>query len=200
MKNFSIAVATAASILALSTAASAHTVSYGYLAGANPGEVDFWFGSYHPYGVPTLAAIPIEGALDLVGVNGTTYASQQFTFDLKSVSLPTGLVTDDNYFYADTATVYRNDPSLVYSWMGVTVTGLDAGDYQFSFVDVNTTAFWDNWDSSLNAPFTLTSGNIGGGGTQGPSVVPLPAALPLMASGFGLMGFFGLRKSKKKSS
>jgi LPXTG-motif cell wall-anchored protein len=32
------------------------------------------------------------------------------------------------------------------------------------------------------------------------SATPLPAALPLFASGIGLMGFFGLRKKKQRKS
>ncbi|SMX22494.1 hypothetical protein [Boseongicola aestuarii] len=175
--------------------AFAHTVSFGYVAGANAGEVEFWFGSYHWNGGDVLN-IPFESQLSLVGTGGTSYGPSIFSFDMSSISLPSGLVTGDNYFYADTATSYENNPSSVVSWMGVTATGLDAGDYQFELQNTSsTTAFWELWDNSIQAPFTLRTGDIGGGGTD-PNVIPLPAGFPMLIGGLGLLGLLTRRLNK----
>ncbi len=196
-----------AAILGVSgaVAASAHTVSYGYVAGASPGEVEFWFGSYHANG-GSLAGIPFESQMVLQGEGGTSYGPQIFTPTLKSLTLPTGLVLGDNYtcnasFAAsytscDTAT---GSTLPVVSWMGVVATGLNAGDYSFQLQDAaNTTAFWSVWDQTIGAPFTLESGDIGGGGTDpdSPSEVPLPAGLPLLLGGLGM---FGLASKRRKA-
>ena len=168
--------------------AAAHTVSYGYIAGANPGEVDFWFGSYHT------GAIPFESQLSLSGVDGTVYGPSIFNFDTTSSTLPTGLTLDDNYFCADT---YPSCGTNVFSWMGVTATGLNAGEYVFELQNTSsTTAFWFIWDDSIGAQFTLSSGDIGGGGTN-PSVVPLPASMPLLLAGLG--GFALFRRKRLKA-
>ncbi len=188
MKKFTLAIVAAAGLFTMASAANAFTVTYGYLVGSTPGEVEFWFGSDHGNGGST-AGIPNEGALNLVGIGGTSYAPQQFNFDLLSTTLPTGLVTDVNYFYADSATGHRNQPGHVRSWIGVRIAGLIAGDYQFSFSDTNTSSFWEQWDQSLSGTVTVPA--------LSPSVVPVPAALPLMASGFAMMGFFGMRRRKR---
>ena len=79
--------------------------------------------------------------------------------------------------------------------MSVTATGLDAGDYTFELQNTaTTTQFWELWDNSIGAQFTLTSGNIGGGGTGGPSAVPLPASSLMLLAGLGGLGFAGRRK------
>lgn len=60
-----------------------------------------------------------------------------------------------------------------------------------------------SWDLfSLNpaqceAPCNLPTGT---GGTISPSATPLPAALPLFASGFGVMGWFGWRRKRKHAT
>ncbi len=191
-----------AAVVTVSTvvAAAAHTVAYGYTPGTNAGEVDFWFGSYHPNG-GNVNNIPFESQLSLSGVNGTAYGPQIFNFDKRSIALPSGLVTGTNYFYADTATAYENDPSLVVSWMGVTATGLNPGDYSFVLQNTSsTTAFWQLWDDSIGAQFTLEGQDIGGGGNDpSPTApVPVPAALPLLVSSLGLVGAMGMRRRSRK--
>ena len=187
--NIAKTFAMAFSLLAGSAvAALAHTVSYGYIAGENPGEVDFWFGSYHsPSG-----GIPFESQLSLSGVDGTAYGPSIFNFDATSTTLPTGLAFGDNYFCADT---YSACGTNVFSWMGVTATGLNAGEYVFELQNTSsTTAFWQLWDDSIGTQFTLSSGDIGGGGTS-PSEVPLPASMPLILMGLG--GIALLRMKRK---
>jgi hypothetical protein len=45
------AAAAAAALITCAVSALAHTMTCGYFTGANLGEIEFWFGSYHtPYG------------------------------------------------------------------------------------------------------------------------------------------------------
>lgn len=187
--------AAVAAVLAVGsvTTAIAHTVSYGFTAGANAGEVTFWMGSYHG------GTIPLEGALQLQGENGNTYGPTVTDFDTTSSSLPTGLTYGDNYFFsAAFEGIYgvqggTSFPAI--AWMGVTISGLSAGDYSFQIVDGTNpfTVFWQPWDNSIGSTFTLDSGDIGGGGV---SEVPLPASLPLVLAGLGAFGLMRRRQQK----
>ena len=130
--------------------------------------------------------------MDLVGVNGTAYGSTSHTFDVLSSILPTGLVEDDNYFDIGTGPGGCGvcDFAGVNFWQGVSVTGLSAGDYQFSFTNpAGTTVVFEPWDDTIGAPFTLEAGDIG------TSAVPLPAALPLLLGALGAFGFLRRRKT-----
>lgn len=135
-----LGVALSAAILAMSGAASAHTISLGSLNAGAPGSVTIWLGSYH-------TGAPNEGSLT---IGGNTYA-----FNLLAASLPTGLIDGVNNFYApnvggavgqyDQAT---NGTGLsVTRWQGVTVTGLSAGLQPYSITGMNTVNFSD-WNSS----------------------------------------------------
>lgn len=169
------------SLLAAASTSQAHTISLGSVNAGAPGSVTIWLGSYH-------TDAPNEGALTL---NGVTKA-----FDIVSDSLPTGLVTGTNYFFADTVSHTQGDfDSAVNStccsvsrWQGVTFTGLMPGDYSYAISGMLSVdwADWNsdrsNWTGTVNIP-TSSSG------------VPEPASAAL----FGL-GFLGLAAARRRKS
>ena len=75
--------------------AFAHTVSYGYVAGTQPGAYTFWFGTYHS----AATANYTEGSLQLTCGGGFNSA---VAFVKTATTLvytqPVGLVTGTNYF------------------------------------------------------------------------------------------------------
>jgi hypothetical protein len=164
--------------------ASAHTVAFGYTPGTNTGEVTFWMGSYH-------TGSPIEGALQLQGVNGNTYGPSTTDFSASTSTMPAGLVYNTNWFFSSNFEANYGLQGVglpVQTWMSVTVGGLSAGDYTFNLVTGTTpfTAHWSPWDSSIGAAFTL--------GTQDIANVPLPAAFPLLLAALGGLGFAARRR------
>ena len=79
--------ALAALFLALfTTAAQAHTISYGYVAGTQPGTYTFWYGSYHTTTNFT------EGSLKLTCGGGFSSTVSFGTQNNLVYSLPSGLV------------------------------------------------------------------------------------------------------------
>jgi large repetitive protein len=77
-------------LLGVASSASAHTVSYGYVPGTQPGQYTFWFGTYHT-GVNYT-----EGQIQLTcggGYSATT------SFTSLVLTRPAGLVAGTNYFY-----------------------------------------------------------------------------------------------------
>ena len=131
--------ALSAVVLALSGAASAHTVSLGSINAGAPGSVTIWLGSYH-------TGAPNEGSLT---IGGNTYA-----FNLLAASLPSGLVDGTNNFYAPNSggatgqyNQSTNNTITVTRWQGVTVTGLSAGLQPYTISGMNTVNFSD-WNSS----------------------------------------------------
>ena len=193
-------------------AANAHTISIGFTAGTNPGEATFWVGNY-THGTP--GNVPNEGSISLVGVEGTSFGPVTSLFDINTLSKPTGLTDGTNNFYVsgrlngtgvlvDTINPFLTVCSacgVVTAWQGKTISGLNPGKYQFSFIEQsNPTADWTQWNGSLNETLTITGSEIGGGGTNvgggGINVVPLPAGSWLMLAGIGaLAGFRFKRKS-----
>ncbi len=197
----SIAAAIAAtSLLGFNSAANAHAISIGYEnAGVN--AVTIWLGTY----ATGHAALVNEGSMQLEGVNGTTFGPTVTLFNQLTASKPGGLLDGVTNFYAPDTTGALVDSEASFNtvcsacgpivrWQGVTFSGLSAGDYQFTWVPAaNPTAQWDIWNPNLNGVFTLTDEVVNpGDGT--PNVVPLPAALPLLIGGLGLMGLAGRRR------
>ena len=88
--------ALAAFMLSLATCfcsvAHAHTVAYGYVAGTQPGQYTFWFGTYHSIATANYT----EGSLRLT-CGGGFAATVPFTTLV--TTKPTGLVTGTNYYY-----------------------------------------------------------------------------------------------------
>jgi hypothetical protein len=211
MKKLIVRLALATAVTMWAGIASAHTVALGYVPGANAGDVTFWVGNYTHSGVP--GNVANEGSLRLSGQNGNTYGPTTILFDLNTTTKPLGLADGTNYFYASGNVGQAGNPlvgdySLSYitdcpacgpvtGWQGVAFSGLSVGDYMFEFIEqANPTQDWTEWNDSLNNIFTLLEGDVGGGG---PSVVPLPAALPLYAAGLAVMGLLGWRKRQKIS-
>jgi hypothetical protein len=153
-------------------------------------------GSYHS---PSENGNNNEGAMDLVGINSTSFGPASYSFNLVSSSLPSGLTPGDNYFCDSSYGTFGGGGcdagAGVYFWQGVTVTGLSPGDYSFSFTNpAGTTQVFAPWSQNLGASFTLDAGDIGGG--DGPSPVPLPAGAGLLLAGLGAIGFAARRRRK----
>jgi len=179
----------------ITSKASAHTTSLGYIAGINPGEVVFWTGSYAHGGAPVN-----EGTLTLTGISGTTFGPTTKAFDIVPTSTkPLGLVDGTNNFYWSWPTItFPNNtesaPGLgpVVVWQGVVFSGLNPGDYSASCgATCGTTVQWDSLGSGT-VNLTLEGQDIGGGGTS--NSVPEPASMLLFAS--GLVGAFVKRRKR----
>lgn len=182
--------------------ASAHTVTIGYTPGTGTGEVNLWVGSYH--GDDIGDGPNLEGSMHLFGVNGTTFdATVPFNIEHASGTPPSGLVVGTNMFFSPSYLAGSCGGSTtdclaqLNSWEGVTISGLSAGDYQFSYIaPPNASAHWADWGDLGSLTIHLTTGDIGGGGDGGGNDVPEPETLALL--GIGLLGV-GLSKRKKQS-
>tara|TARA_R110002012_G_scaffold46981_4_gene123482 strand:- start:5019 stop:6605 length:1587 start_codon:yes stop_codon:yes gene_type:complete len=174
------ATALAASVTLSPLSALAHTNAVGY-SGDGSGNVTFWYGNWHSNtgsnGVTT------EGEIKLEGVNGNTYTTTIVDFDTFVIydpaadNTPDGLVSGTNLFQSDgTTLVPVGDPgvnnSTVYTWQGATFSGLEAGDYQFTYIPVGdpessdptgtATMDWTPQDEVIrSSEFTLTAEVIG---------------------------------------
>jgi fibronectin-binding autotransporter adhesin len=209
----STAAACIAAFAAMSGAANAHSISIGY-ENAGPGAVSIFLGTYSV----GHAADTLEGSLTLQGVLGTAFGPSTLAFDILIPSgpggtvgsKPAGLIDGVTNFYIPGIT--DPDAALVGSeagfnascpacgpvthWQGVTFTGLLSGDYQFTWIPIaNPTAQWDIINNNMNGVFSLSGSVVNGDGTT-----PLPAALPLFASGIGGLGLLSWRKRRKAAA
>jgi hypothetical protein len=176
----------ALAFLAAFGTANAHTITIGY-ANAGPGSVTFWYGSYHNYGAPELT----EGTMTLVGISGNPFPSTTVPFTLSSATKPVGLIDGTTNFYATNAGPLAptdvDGLGPVLSWQGVTFTGLQVGQYQFTYNPIAIpSAHWAPWNLQVQTnTATVTQGLLGAS-----AVIPTldPAMLALMAlvvAGFG---------------
>ena len=80
--------------------AVAHTVSYGYVAGTQPGQYTFWFGTYHTSTAAGVSPVNYtEGNLQLTCGGGFSQTLSFGTQNNLVYTLPAGLVKGSNYFY-----------------------------------------------------------------------------------------------------
>lgn len=189
----------AAVMFSASGNANAHAFSIGYEnAGVN--SVSVWLGTYE-HGIMSK-----EGSLNLLGVNGNTFASTTVAYNLLVSSKPGGLVDGTTNFFVSTP-LNVNGPlvgsdaiwlSSICSacgpanhWQGATFSGLSAGDYQFTYVPrANPTQEWTPVNDSLNGVFTISGAVL--------TPVPEPETYALMLAGLGLVGGFARRRKQKR--
>ena len=190
----------ALALLAAVGVANAHTVSIGF-ANAGPGSVSFWYGSYHSYDLANLT----EGSFNLVGINGNTFPSTTVVFSLNAGTKPAGLVDGTTNFYADNANGLTptctlgagNCPTTGTpgsdSWQGVTFSGLQVGQYRFTYIPIaSPSAHWNPWNTAVqSSTVTITQGVLGVA-----MVIPTldPAILALMALVVAGLGVLVLRR------
>ena len=187
----------AALMLGAASSASAHSVSIGY-TNAGAGAVTVWLGTYD-HGIPTN-----EGSMNLVGVNGTTFASTTLAFNILTAEgvgfKPAGLIDGTTNFYiaglsngplvSSEASFNAACPACgpVQHWQGATFAGLSAGDYQFTWVpQINPTAEWSPL-SNMDGVFTLS------GAVVNPNGVPEPGSLALL--GVAIAGLAAARRRR----
>lgn len=190
----------AAAMLGAAGNANAHAFSIGYEnAGAN--AVTVWMGTYN-HGV-----ITNEGSLNLVGVNGNTFASTTVAYNQLVTSKPAGLIDGTTNFFVSTplnvnGPLVGSDATWLSSlcpacgpanhWQGVTFSGLAAGDYQFTYVArPNPTAEWTPYNDSLNGIFTISGTVL--------NPVPEPETYALMLAGLGVVGYMARRRKQERA-
>ena len=189
--NFFLAIAMA--LLAVAGGAGAHTISIGYEP-AGPGSLRFWYGSYHTYDVSELT----EGTFTLVGINGNSFPSATVAFSLSTATKPPGLADGVTNFYAS-GPAFGTGPLLptnttglpVASWQGVTFSGLQAGDYRFTYtprVSPPPSAHWDAWNAAVQTNTVSVTGTQLG---SAPADIPTLSewALILLSIAVALVGF-----------
>jgi len=190
----------AAAMLGAAGNANAHAFSIGYEnAGANAATV--WLGTYKHGSIMTN-----EGSLNLVGVNGNTFASTTMAYNLLVSSKPAGLIDGTTNFFVSTTQsgpLVGSDTIWLTSlcsacgpanhWQGATFTGLSAGDYKFTYVPrANPTAEWTPYNDSLNGIFTISGAVL--------NPVPEPETYALMLAGLGVVGFMARRRKQERAA
>ena len=153
----------AAAILLASGSASAHTKAIG-VHNSGPGSVTFWFQSWHSYVPPFF-----EGSFNLVGINGNPYPSTTVPFTLTTGTKPPLLIDGVNNFFAcnrlpNSFCPTDEDMTGGSKWQGVLFTGLQAGDYRFTYIPIQfPSADWDPATPGVQTNTLTLSGSIVGG-------------------------------------
>ncbi len=183
------ALAAALLLLVGANKASAHANAIGYTAGANAGEVNLWLGAWHFNGHGD--GNDLEGSANLFGLTAPYNVTTPFTYSTpgpNAAPQPAGLVAGTNLFYSP-----GEGASDVFSWEAVTISGLSAGQYVFTYVPIaNPTAHWTPAPGLQGITLTLTAGDVGGGGSN-VSNTPDGGSSVLML-GFGFLGIAAIRR------
>ncbi len=188
---------------ALSSAASAHTISIGSFNAGVAGSVTLVMGTYD-HGSPIS-----QGSMSLIfGPTVPPVVTQSFTSVL--TTKPTGLVDGVNNFYADAhgSSMWGNLPSNSYSsatnlvglgpvvnWMGATFSGLTAGTYTYQLTGMtsanwtNINSFANNWTGTLVIPESSVAAPI-----------PEPETYAMLLAGLGLLGVAARRRKQKEAA
>ncbi len=184
--------------------AAAHAFSIGY-ENAGPNSVNIWLGTYQHGGHH------LEGSLNLLGVNSNPFPSTTQPFTMLTpdgvLNKPSGLIDGVTNFYVSTALgvpgpLVASDAIWLSTlcpacgpanhWEGVNFSGLNAGDYQFTYVPIiNPSAEWTPYNPSLNGIFTLSAAIV----NPGPPSVPAPSTLALLGLGLAGLSFLGRRRN-----
>jgi outer membrane autotransporter protein len=138
----------------------AHTVSIGYES-SGPGDLTFWFGTYHT-GVNYT-----EGSMQLVGTGYSVTAP----FTLLTLVKPAGLIDGTTNFYSNGTALVGSFAASAYvgsgpvaGWQGAPFTGLHPGTYTFTYIPIaSPTAQWRPIDAIiLHSTVDLSGALLGG--------------------------------------
>jgi hypothetical protein len=122
---------------------------------------------------------------DLYSTTNTGYVDETHQQVQGSVQSPDGTLVDSVGMVVDGG----NFPTSIYTPFSQDVTAGLAGSFQIELLPTGSNVY------SILAEGGLSPTHIDV--TVSPSVVPLPAALPLFASGLGVMGWMARRKRQK---
>lgn len=194
MRAFLLALAMV--LLAVSGGANAHTKAIGY-HNSGPGSVTFWFQSWHGFSAPFF-----EGSFNLVGINGNPYPSTTVPFSLSVGVKPPLLIDGTNNFFAcnrlpNGLCPTDEDAQGGSKWQGVQFTGLQAGDYRFTYIPIaNPSADWASATPGVNSNTLTLSGAVVGGPPPATDI-PTLSEWTLILLG-GLVALFGIGRLSRR--
>jgi hypothetical protein len=114
------------------------------------------------------------------------------------------VITGLNSYAFPDQTIFTSFPQVDFSGLAFTVSNGTAYDIEFTLVTTG------SYTCGVTGYCLIGPGIPGSAGAQDPGApilfsaaalaeTPLPAALPLFAAGAGLLGFFGLQRSRRKT-
>ena len=204
MKIKNLALAAATSVVALAGAANAHVWNIGWESSG--GNLTFYGVSYHnslssndnfvlnPAGFivnGTNLSFETGSVVDLednFGVGGITAGSVSAKWNALGLD---GALAGSSYGGGST---YGKYATATITAANLVTYGLNGGAAN----NVSLTTFANNvhWDGVTFGTGTVNLNIV----ITPPSAVPVPAALPMAAAGFGLLGFIGRRKKRKAAA